>query len=553
MTIHRHRTKVLLAMTTAAAAAATPLLLGLNACNNGSISGGGVDDAGSTADLAVFTGPYNDFPQAPVGAGGVTAAQVPAIASAFANATSQPTGGPCISEPTMGALFPSNFNSPLFEWTPPAGHNIFELRFHVSNQVNDLVVYTDAKSFNIADAMWKALAADSNDKDIQVQIRSGVLTAGALTGAVSTGTTGNIRIAPVDAPGAIVYWTTSGGSALKGFRIGDKTVSTVLTPAGISQAGTTTACVGCHISTPDGTAAVFGRSDPGFSIDARLLDGTSKRPSWMTANAVTNLTKTDQALGTMNSAWFSPPNKAILVSALNSTDTGGKYELVATDLAAATGGITILQRMGDTRQAATPVSNGVGSKIAYTSSNAVVDSRVDNGVGEIWTVPFNNGTGGVATPLQGAADSNYNQYYPAYSPGDTFVAFNRIARNTQMYNNSTAEVFLVPGSGGTPVRVAANDPPACTGSKSPGITNSWPHWSPNSPTMNNKKYYWLVFSSTRRPGGLPQLFLSAVVTDLSTGTEVLSTTTPAIFIPNQPTSEANHTPAWDVFKIPVIG
>jgi hypothetical protein len=199
------------------------------------------------------------------------------------------------------------------------------------------------------------------------------------------------------------------------------------------------------------------------------------------------------------------------------------------------------------------VFNGFGSKVAYTSSDAVVDSRVDQGAGEIWTVPYNNGQGGTATPLPGASDAGYNQYYPAYSPGDTFLAFNRIARGAQMYNAPTAEVFLVPGSGGTPVRVAANDPPACSMLKSPGVTNSWPHWSPTATQRGNKRYYWLVFSSGRRPSRLPQLYLSAVVTDVSSGTEVLSTTTPAVYLPNQPAGEANHTPAWDQFKIPMPG
>lgn len=546
MTIHRQVMKIL----SATGALGLLGLLGLWACNNGVVGGDALDGG---ADQAVALGPYSDFPPAPIGGGTITPQQVPGLASAFGSATSQPSGGPCITEPTMGALFPSNFNSPLFEWTPPAGHNIFELRFHVDNQVNDLVVYTDNMSFNIADTTWRALAANSQNRDIAVQVRSGVLTAGTLSGSVATGTAGAVRVAPVDAPGAIVYWTTSGGSALKGFHIGEKSVQTILTPDAITKAGTTTTCVGCHISTPDGTAAVFGRADPGFSVDARLVDGTAKRPSWMTPNAVTQLGTIDQALGTMNSAWFSPPTRAVVVTSLRAAATANRFELVATDLAAASGGVTIMQRMGDTRQAATPASNSVGSKLAYTSSDAVVDSRVDTGVGEIWTVPFNNGAGGVATPLPGAADANYNQYYPAYSPGDTFLAFNRLRRGGAMYDAAPAEVFLVPGAGGTPVRIAANDPPACSGRTSPGLTNSWPRWSPNATTVGSKRYYWLVFSSRRRPAGLPQLYLSAVITELSGGTEVLTVTTPAVYIPNQPENEANHTPAWDLFKIPVVG
>ena len=481
---------------------------------------GGNGDADMSADVAVFTGPYPDLPADPVGAGGIAPAQVPDLSTAFGTATNLPTGGPCLTEPTIGALFPSNFNSPLFEWTPPAGHNVFELRFHIPNQINDLVVYTDQKSFNIADPMWQALGMHSTNQDITVQVRSGVLTAGKLTGSVLTGTVGAVRIAPVAALGAIVYWTTSGGSALKGFHIGDKGVTSVLTPASITTAGTTTTCIGCHISTPDGLAALFGRGDPRFSMDVRLLDGTAMRPAWITPNGLNLLSATDQVLGTMNSGLFSSA-QAIVVTAANTGATAGKWELVWNDLRFTTGGQGIVLRTGDPRSPATPVFNGFGSKLAYTSSDAVVDSRVGLGVGEIWTVPYNNGQGSTATGLPGASDAGYNQYYPAYSPGDTFLAFNRIARGIDMYNAKTAEVFLVPGSGGTPVRITANDPPTCSGLVSPGITNSWPHWSPSSTLSDNKRYYWLVFSSTRRPSGLPQLYLSAVITDVSSGSEVL--------------------------------
>jgi hypothetical protein len=521
--------------------------LGLLGCTGGNISGGSLADGSSAG------GSYSDFPAGPIGAGGVTPTQVPSLITAFANAPGQPAGGPCMTEPTMGALFPSNFNSPLFEWSPPNGHNIFELSFHVPNQTNDLIVYTDQRTFTIADSMWSALSADSADQDIQVRVRSGVLSAGQLSGGVSTGTVGTVRIAPVPAQGSIVYWTTSGGSALKGFHIGDKSVITVLTPASITSAGAPTTCVGCHIATPDGSAAVFGRANPAFTMDARLVDGSSRRPSWLSQKALAQLGSADQAMGTMSSAWYSPPSRAIVVTSLMNASTGNKFELVWTNLAATTGGLGIVRRMGDALQAATPMFNSTGTKLAYTASNAVFNSCVGTGIGEVWTVPYNNGQGGAATGLPGASNASFNQYYPAYSPGDTFVAFNRIPRGGMMYNSPAAEIFLVPGGGGTPVRIVGNDPPACAGLMSPGQTNSWPRWSPTSMASGSKRYYWLVFSSRRRPSTLPQLYLSGVITDTSTGAETLTATTPAVYLPNQPSGESNHTPAWDLFQLPSVG
>ena len=98
------------------------------------------------------------------------------------------------------------------------------------------------------------------------------------------------------------------------------------------------------------------------------------------------------------------------------------------------------------------------------------------------------------------------------------LAFDRIPNSTQMYNQPLAEVFVIPAAGGTATRLAANDPPACTGKTSPGVTNSWPKWAPQATTASGgRTFYWLVFSSTRDENGNPQLYVSPVVI---TGTTV---------------------------------
>lgn len=522
------------------------------ACNN---LVGMADEPPPPEDMAMpFMGPYPDLPADPQGAGGIMAGQVGAIASAFKSATANASGGPCILEPTLGALYPKNFTPPLFEWTAPMGHNIFELRFHVDNQINDLVIYTDSKSFTLPESLWVLLGQHSSDRDIQVTVRSGQLTAGQLSGGAFAGSAGTIKIAPVDAPGTIVYWTTSGGSALRGFRVGDKTLQTVLTPQSITNAGKATTCVGCHASSPDGLLTFFSRADPRFSIDVRRVDGSSGAPptSQVTANALANLSRTNQLLPTLNKLHYTATD-SVVVTVMNGAGTNGKYELIWTDLLATTGGTGIIARNGDTNNAGTPAWDHSGNFIAYTSGGNMPDGRPDTGTYDIWTVPYNNHAGGQATKLTGASDAAFNEYYPVYSPDDTFLAFNRVPAGAQTYDAAAAEVFLVPGRGGQSVRIAANDPPACSSQKSPGLTNSWPRWAPQSTRYLDRRYYWLVFSSKRRPGGSPQLFISAVVTIVSGSGEAIEKTYPAVYIPTQPGTENNHTPAWDEFQIPVIG
>ena len=69
-------------------------------------------------------------------------------------------------------------------------------------------------------------------------------------------------VAPVDAPGKIVYWAladdmgTKVGS-LKGFGIGEEGVRDVLVPSQVASRTSSETCVGCHTATPDGDGVGF--------------------------------------------------------------------------------------------------------------------------------------------------------------------------------------------------------------------------------------------------------------------------------------------------------
>ena len=129
------------------------------------------------------------------------------------------------------------------------------------------------------------------------------------------------------------------------------------------------------------------------------------------------------------------------------------------------------------------------------------------------------------------------------------------------YDKRPSELWVEPfagGQGGAPVRLTANDPPACSGLTSPGLTNSWPKWSPEVVDEGGTRYYWLAFSSRRDPRHLdasdeeavdrprPQLYVTAI-----TVTGDVIETYPSIYFWNQPELENNHTPAWDNFTIDV--
>ena len=196
----------------------------------------------------------------------------------------------------------------------------------------------------------------------------------------------------------------------------------------------------------------------------------------------------------------------------------------------------------------------------YVSTNRVCTGRLGNctpqytappDVGSraaIYTVPYTGGAGGVAAGVPGASDPSVQNYYPSFSPDDKWIVYNRIPNDTNMYDQPAAEVFVIPTAGGTGTRLAANDPPQCASTPSPGITNSWAKWGPTALQANGNTYYWVVFSS-KRQGGQAQLYMTSVVQ----AADGSLTTHGAIYMWNQPSTEANHTPAWDTFKVPPVG
>jgi hypothetical protein len=382
-----------------------------------------------------------------------------------------------------------------------------------------------------------------------------------LTSPPAVGAKGAIHLAPVEAPGSVVYWTSSAGTAFQGFTIGDATPVDVLDPtiAGMTSTGGQTICVSCHTSSPDGNLVIYTRdSDSSVrAIDVRTIQGMTPAANVVSPSALALLGREKNAAPTLSLAHYSASDAVAISVFIDPTLTANRSELVWTDLHAPdASGWGILARTGDGRMAGTPAWRHDGKAIAYTSAPSIGEGVIASGGDfDIYTVPYNAHAGGAATPLAGASDPGTPEFYPIYSPDDVLLAFNR-AGTDNSYNEPTAEVFVVPGDGGTATRLSANDPPMCTGLTSPGLTNSWSRWAPSSTTVGDKKYYWLVFSSKRHAPSndgmghlLPQLYVASIVTQVKDGNETLAENHPALYVASQNPTQNNHTPAWDVFKV----
>jgi len=584
----------------------------------------GATPMGTCATGTQCTSGCTDLPAAPI-----LDTSAPSNAADPFSATGLGSGGICIVEPGDGALLPNNWVRPRVRWIPAASQDLFEIRVHADSQKNDLLVYTKNTNWTLPADTWKALAADAWGQDITVTVR-GVNSSGSSPPA---GSQMKFQIAPALANGSMIYWAAvgdkNGDSWLEGFSVGDETVLQVLNTSQVAEKMSrdsggvlmtqnkdtntplangpgSTQCIGCHAAVPDQNSVTFLDFYPWPGVAADVNNGSvGDVPSWLTPGGAEALALPWVGMMSFSRAvWNSGQHIVVAGWQVGPNDvpwqgggTSSPSNLVWLDLSTsqpltfATNGVPwndlmgqneafvtnnlgksygYIARNGDTQGASCPSWSHDGQHIAYVSNNAAKDGRLQSGTADIYTVPYAGNAGGQATPLAGASDPSVAEYYPWYSPDDKYIAFDRAPGSEIMYYNPHSEVYVVPSAGGTATRLAANDAPSCMGVPSPGITNSWPKWSPQATTCNGKTYYWLIFSSSRlnlpfdatnfKAGLLTpneptsQLYLTAIVDD---GTGHL-TTYPGVYIWNQPTTsmafpgsnQSNHTPLWDVVMIP---
>jgi tetratricopeptide (TPR) repeat protein len=135
---------------------------------------------------------------------------------------------------------------------------------------------------------------------------------------------------------------------------------------------------------------------------------------------------------------------------------------------------------------------------------------------DIYTIPFNNGKGGKATPIEGASNNGLSNYFPRVSPDGKWIVF--CQAESFMLLQKDSKLLIAPMAGGKPRILNCNT----------NNMNSWHSWSPNSK--------WLIFSS-KSYGPYTQLYLTHINEDGSD--------TPPVFLNNFSFSNyANNIPEF---------
>ncbi|MCG8558001.1 MAG: hypothetical protein MJD61_22355 [Proteobacteria bacterium] len=525
-----------------------------NVSVGGAPGGGGIAGVGGSGGVAGLPGgagfgvaggiglpPPPVFPLGPIVDPGV-----PLNAPQVFGQPSSPGGGPCLVAPEVhgpGAMFPTNWLPPRFRFELPGDHDVAELRLRSPTQPNDLVVYTTATQWTMPVDMWSALTAAAAGQPIEVQLRSARV--GGAPSPPQLGSTGLIWIAPVPAAGSIIYWDIddlTNETLLRGFKAGEEAVQTVV---GESQVSSSTQCIGCHASTPDGRYLAFSQTaTPRIGNPATIVfasaEGQVAAPPFMSPAGEAMLGRQQQHIPAFSRAHWSPGDRIML--SMFKDGGAGLSQIIWTDLEAVSDqqgqGWDVIQRIGDSGEPSGADFSPDGTKIVYASGPADVGIIVKSG-GDLYVVPYNQRQGGMALPLAGGSTPEFNEFMPTFSPDSKLVVFARVGNHSHSANNLESEVLVVPANGGIATRLAANDPPQCTGRQSPGTANSWPKWSPEARSVGTRTYYWLLFSS-QRIGVIRQLFIAGLVEEAGTLTSYN-----AVHLWNQPEDRNNLTPTWE--------
>lgn len=579
-------------------------------------------------------GKCTDFPAAPIID---KESSTPDNAATMFSGTPPTSGGPCIVEPEDDTMFPNDWLRPRVRFTG-AGGKLVRIEMTAPNQEGSLVVYTKSDKWIMLPEIWNKLRGHQvHDKvTINVWVQGGggsnvtfrtapVGAGGSLVfwAAKPSEVDKNLETnCQKDAMGMPVVSCYEGDSELRGFKVGDESTRSVLKVGQVQQLSkdnnskqAKVRCIGCHAATPGGDYVAFNDGWPWRGAIAGVTEtNVGMVPSYVTQGGIQNLWQ--PALGVMTftkSHWSDgPPTDRIVITSYSLTTINQNdwfnaprnarprlawFDLASPPVPLTNGNFTgdpanpqqifpienvnmgFIARTGDSRGGTTPNWSHDGLTIAYTSTDAALDGRLDNqpvpnpnpnnevhnqGHADIWTVPYNDRKGGMAKALTGADTTSHEEYFPAYSPDDRLVAFNRVPAGQPMYANPNSEIAVVAANGqaGNQATVLrANKPPACTGKTSPGVNNHWAKWAPIVVGGTEGTYYWIVFSSNRsdippvtsnygskRPIQISQLYVAPVIMN-ETG---IPLSYPAIYLWNQPQDTVNTTPAWEVFQIPPV-
>ncbi len=414
---------------------------------------------------------------------------------------------PDIVYPSAGTIVPHNLRGLEVHFHPGTGNDLFEVSFRgVSSAIRVYAGCTPAGGgcvLTLDDSTFQTIArAALDDGQVTLMVR-GTVSAGGSVGSSATQTLG---ITATDLRGGIYYWMASGS-------IGRYEFGLPSAHAEVFILGNPFACVGCHVLSRQGHRIGVGGGIPA--------------PALMQSRDVATNAPMGEVFGA-SFGTYSPDESRFLTSdsyVMNLRDT-------------ATG--TVAAGLTPNTPGSMPDWSADNNHVVYSLPPAPpfpgLGSAGHNGPADLNVMDW-DGTA-FSAPRTLVHASGENNYYPAYSPDNAWVLFNRATGTS--YGNIAAQLFAVPAAGGTPIRLAAADSVGM-------LRNSWPKWALFVDTYQGEPIMWFSFSSQRDYGLRlqgsmhSQLWMAAFRPNRAAAGDPSA---PAFWLPFQGLDSGNHIAQW---------
>ncbi len=464
---------------------------------------------------------------------------------------------PLIRYPYDGVVVPRNIATFPIEWDTVEGRPLTIL--DLESATTRTRVFTLEDRWSPDAVQWQSIAATNSGGSFTIRAISAVLDgdgeSATLAGELYAHShTVEVTISRLDATGSIYYWSSSNKGIMRIAQNSDKAVDYFTPQTGAS-------CVSCHSLTPSGTRMGVGYFGEGSNRQG-LLEIHAEGPP-------TELRTFDTAIPATFTTTTPDERYTIGVDGGHlALYDGGTWDYI--------GPVDVGYEI-----VADPQFSPDGTELVFS----VIDpekfySDMDFREGRIAAVPFDPDTATFGEPfwvtprVEGA-----NQYYPVYSPDGNWIVYNQSTPTTPEADDAdslmdgTAELYIVPRGGGTPIRLDnANDvdpeflgdfnevvlpvddgsgdwseegpPPVQEDDLSDAmLANSWPGWGP----LPDADLMWLTFSSIRGfghsvPFGNPQIWVSAI--DPEKAAAGVDPSSPPFWLPLQDPTTNNHIPQW---------
>jgi hypothetical protein len=498
---------------------------GTSGGSGGSAGAGGATGGtgGARADAAQTGGAGGATPDSGPGvdaAPAMVTLGTPMNAGAWA-ATPVTTGAvPVIVYPSDQTRFPRNIYRTLFQWRSQ-GYTQFRVTF--DGPTTDVTLFTDGKHALCltkpgaacweADQMaWSYIAGANAGETVVVTVDA--LDTSTTPATVRRSAPITIGFSKQNVEGAIFYWsTTSAGvrranisAAVPEDYITGRPPTTYASPADQVK------CVACHVVSRDGKymlAPVQAMSGDSLWI----MEVTPKAPPTPLIKDVANTR--GKGFATIS------PDDARVVAAW-----GGKMWMLDRATGMTMGNISL-----GMLAATHPDWSPDGKQLVFATAKGDAPSGAS-----LATIPYTNGAWGTPKVIVPAAGSS--NLFPMHSPDAAWIAY---SRGKGGHGDLTAQLWLVPSAGGTPIELVKANRVVSNQMGDGQTENSQPTWAPPG------DYQWIAFNSQREyglvlPKGTQQIWVAAV--DPAKAAQGVDPSYPAFRLQFQGLEEDNHRAYW---------